>query len=193
MKRYFFLTIIGLFTCSICHATLSVTKTTCNYLSGDAVVEQSLQVGWQLSSDVNNDIQTAYQIEVKERITGKKIYQGEKVLSSESQHITLPTLSENKFGYQWRVRVWDRSENPSAWSDLQTIYVAPQSIDAQWIGAISKSDAKIPTGRWSNADFKKDEFKLLREMSVKDFKNEVWRFESLCWDNFYKHYLVLDE
>ena len=27
--------------------------------------------------------------------------------------------------------------------------------------------------------FKKDEFKLLREMSVKDFKNEVWRFESL--------------
>lgn len=41
--------------------------------------------------------------------------------------------------------------------------------------------------------FKKDEFKLLREMSVEDFKNEVWRFESLCWDNFYKHYLVLDE
>ena len=41
--------------------------------------------------------------------------------------------------------------------------------------------------------FKRDEFVLSREMSVKDFKNEVWRFESLCWENFYNNYLVLDD
>jgi hypothetical protein len=41
--------------------------------------------------------------------------------------------------------------------------------------------------------FRKDEFSLIREMSVEDFKREVWRFESLCWENFYNKYLVLDE
>jgi hypothetical protein len=41
--------------------------------------------------------------------------------------------------------------------------------------------------------FRKDKFSLIREMSVEDFKREVWRFESLCWENFYNKYLVLDE
>lgn len=159
MKRHFFLTIIGVLACGFCHASLSVTKTTCNYQSGDAVVKRTIMVGWQMSSTIHNDVQTAYQIEIKERITGKTIYQGDKVSSPESQHISLPPLTENKFGYQWRVRVWDGNGQPSAWSDPQTIYVAPQAIDAQWIGAISKADAKIPTGRWSNADFRKDVFK----------------------------------
>lgn len=158
MKKYCLL-VIALMICCISHATITVTKTTCNYQAEDAVIEKNIQVGWQLSSDIHNDIQTAYQIEVKERITGKMIFESNKVMSSESQHIALPSLTENKFGYQWRVRVWDRSGNPSAWSAPQSIYVAPATIDAQWIGAISKADAKIPTGRWSNADFKKDVFK----------------------------------
>ena len=41
--------------------------------------------------------------------------------------------------------------------------------------------------------FKKDEFKLIREMSVEDFKHEAMRFEIVCCDSFYNHYLVLDE
>lgn len=146
MKKYCLL-VIALTICCISHATITVTKTTCNYQAEDAVIERNIQVGWQLSSDIQNDIQTAYQIEVKERITGKMIFESNKVMSSESQHIALPSLTENKFGYQWRVRVWDRSGNPSAWSAPQSIYVAPTTIDAQWIGAISKTDAKIPTGR----------------------------------------------
>ena len=40
--------------------------------------------------------------------------------------------------------------------------------------------------------FKKDEFKFAREISVAEFNQEVWRFESLTWENFYKHYLVLE-
>ena len=41
--------------------------------------------------------------------------------------------------------------------------------------------------------FRKDEFKLIREMSVEEFKYEVRRFETVCCDSFYNHYLVLDD
>ena len=37
---------------------------------------------------------------------------------------------------------------------------AAQIENARWIGAISKKEAKIPTGRWSNAVFKQDTFKI---------------------------------
>ena len=36
--------------------------------------------------------------------------------------------------------------------------LSAQIENARWIGAISKQKAKIPTGRWSNAVFKKDSF-----------------------------------
>jgi hypothetical protein len=38
--------------------------------------------------------------------------------------------------------------------------IAAQIENARWIGAISKQEAKIPTGRWSNAVFKQDTFKI---------------------------------
>lgn len=38
--------------------------------------------------------------------------------------------------------------------------LSAQIENARWIGAISKQQAKIPTGRWSNAVFKQDTFKL---------------------------------
>ena len=41
--------------------------------------------------------------------------------------------------------------------------------------------------------FRKDEFVLSREMSVEEFKHEVRRFETVCCDSFYNHYLVLDD
>ena len=38
--------------------------------------------------------------------------------------------------------------------------LSAQIEKARWIGAISKLEAKIPTGRWSNTVFKQDSFKL---------------------------------
>ena len=40
------------------------------------------------------------------------------------------------------------------------INLSAQIENARWIGAISKQEAKIPTGRWSNTVFKKDSFKM---------------------------------
>lgn len=140
-------------------AKLTVTKLTCNYQPGLAVTEGDIRMGWQMTSDTNGDRQTAYRISIRENVTGKKIYDSGKRTSGESQLVTLPRLKHNSHGYYWQVRVWDAKGKPSEWSARQYLRVVPERIDAEWIGAITRKDAKIPAGRWANAVFKKDSFK----------------------------------
>ncbi len=129
--------------------------------------------GWQMESDLNGDYQKAYQIEVRENGTNKPIFTSKRIKSSQSQLINLSQgdlssplwrnqnelLFENSHGYQWRVKVWNSKNKPSEWSDWQLFYIAPKNIDATWVGAISKKDAKIPDGKWSNTTFKQQDFK----------------------------------
>lgn len=140
-------------------AKLTVTKLTCNYQPGLAVTEGDIRMSWQMTSDTNGDRQTAYRISIRENVTGKKIYDSGKRISDESQLVTLPRLKHNSHGYYWQVRVWDAKGKPSEWSARQYLRVVPERIDAEWIGAITRKDAKIPAGRWANAVFKKDSFK----------------------------------
>lgn len=184
-------------------AKITITKNTCNYQDGLAVCTGDIRLGWQMLSDANEDRQTAYQILVTENVTGKKVFNSKKKKSSESQFISIPKLKQNKHGYLWKVRVWDKSGKPSEWSRVQQIRIvapsnspiapsnsanrAPSSspkgegadpkkgysdssykgnpssplggIDGGFIGAITKADAKLPEGRFSNAEFKKDYFK----------------------------------
>lgn len=141
------------------NAKLTVTKLTCNYQSGLAVTEGDLRLGWQMTSDTNGDKQTAYQITVFENVTNKKVYNSGKVKSDQSQLIALPRLTPNAHGYYWQVRVWDAKGKASDISSRQYIRVVPASLGGKWIGAITKKDAGLPEGRFSNSVFKKDEFK----------------------------------
>lgn len=150
-----FLTAVALQT----SAKLTVTKLTCNYQSGLAVTEGSVRLGWQMTSDVNGDRQTAYQITVCENVTNKRVYSSGKVKSDRSQLIDVPALKPNAHGYYWQVCVWDAKGKKSDISQRQTIRVVPASLGGKWIGAISKKDAKLPEGRYANAVFKKEEFK----------------------------------
>ncbi len=147
-------------------AKISITHTTCNYQQHLAVSKGDVRLGWQMSSDVNGDKQTAYQILVTENVTGKKIYNSGKCKSHESQQVQIPVLNPNRHGYQWKVRVWDMKGKPSSWSKPQALRVvystndlSGNGISPQWIGAITKKDARLPEGRFSNAEFKKDYFK----------------------------------
>lgn len=140
-------------------AKLSVTRQTCNYQQGLAVSKGGAKLGWRLESDTNGDRQTAYEILITENITGKKIYASGKKKTAKSQFVDVPALKENRHGYVWKVRVWDSKGKPSAWSEGQVIRIAPAAMGAQWIGAITRKDAKLPEGRFSNAEFKKDYFK----------------------------------
>lgn len=153
------LTIILLLVSCAAGAKLTVTRLTCNYQDGMAITCGSMRVGWRMTADSNGERQSAYRIRVSENVTGKTVYDTGKITSAESQLVELKPLRHNRYGYYWQVMVWNEKGKASKWSERQYVRVAPRSIDAQWIGAITRADAKLPNGRWSNAVFKKDSFK----------------------------------
>ena len=159
MKKTIFLIATFLFVILSVSAKLTITRTTCNYQQGLAISKGDIRVGWQLSSDIQGERQTAYEIRVFENITNKKIFSSGKIKSDKSQLISLPSLPANTHGYCWDVRVWNMKGEKSAFSKRQIIRIVPQTIDARWVGAITKKDAKLPEGRYSNGVFKKKEFK----------------------------------
>lgn len=153
------LTIILLLVSCAAGAKLTVTRLTCNYQDGMAITCGSMRVGWRMTADSNGERQSAYRIRVSENVTGKTVYDTGKITSAESQLVELQPLRHNRYGYYWQVMVWNEKGKASKWSERQYVRVVPRSIDAQWIGAITRADAKLPKGRWSNAVFKKDSFK----------------------------------
>lgn len=157
-KRPLLLAIAAVFSLSM-SAKLTVTRLTCNYQSGLAITEGAVNVGWQMVSDTNGDCQTARQIVVRERSTNRKVLDTGKVSDAESQHVSLPRLDYQPAGYVWQVRVWDKNGQPSPWSESQVVQVVPSEVGVSWVGAITDKDAKLPRGRWSNGEFKKQEFK----------------------------------
>lgn len=170
MKLRTYLTAIVAFAAVSVSAKLTVTRLTCNY-QGDpaapesgyindmAVTEGDIRLGWQMTATANGESQSAYEITIRENVTDKTVYASGKVKSSQSQLVSAPALKPNRHGYYWQVRVWNDKDEASELSGKQEIRVVPDKIDAEWIGAITKKDAKIPEGRFSNAVFKKDSFK----------------------------------
>lgn len=170
MKLRTYLTAIVAFAAVSVSAKLTVTRLTCNY-QGDpaapesgyindmAVTEGDIRLGWQMTATANGESQSAYEITIRENVTDKTVYASGKVKSSQSQLVSAPALKPNRHGYYWQVRVWNDKDEASDLSGKQEIRVVPDKIDAEWIGAITKKDAKIPEGRFSNAVFKKDSFK----------------------------------
>lgn len=118
-----------------------------------ALAEKTPRFGWQIMSDKNNLIQSAYAIEVFETTNGKdRIYwKSGKVCSSESQLIpysgTNPLIAGKK--YNWRVKTWDNKNKSSKWSKITNFRMAPDDdfLNANWIGSISRKDANLPSGR----------------------------------------------
>lgn len=118
-----------------------------------ALAEKTPRFGWQIMSDKNNVMQSAYAIEVFETTNGKdRIYwKSGKVCSSESQLIpysgTNPLIAGKK--YNWRVKTWDNKNKSSKWSKITSFRMAPDDdfLNANWIGSISRKDANLPSGR----------------------------------------------
>lgn len=157
---------------SLCaDAKLTVTRLTCNYhgvpvtaddggsIDQTAITTGGIRLGWQMTADANGERQSAYEITICENVTNKKVYTTGKVKSSQSQLVNVPALKPNTHGYYWQVRVWNEKGEASDLSKKQEIRVVPEKIDAEWIGAITRKDAKLPYGRFPNSVFKKNSFK----------------------------------
>lgn len=157
---------------SLCaDAKLTVTRLTCNYqgvpvtaddggsIDQTAITTGGIRLGWQMTGDTNGERQSAYEITICENVTNKKVYTTGKVKSSQSQLVNVPALKPNTHGYYWQVRVWNEKGEASDLSKKQKIRIVPEKIDAEWIGAITRKDAKLPYGRFPNSVFKKDSFK----------------------------------
>ena len=139
---------------------ITVIKLTSELKDGFVVTEVSPRLGWQMTSPENGTFQTAYEIEVKDVLTGHVVWHTGKVLSSQSQFV--PTSLE-KGHYIWKVRVWDESDTPSAWSGNSEFIITDTDKafrESCWVGAITKADARLPEGRiYTGAELKKQEVK----------------------------------
>ena len=128
-------------------ARIEVTKLLTNYTDGLAVTDATPQMGWQMTSDTDNDRQTAYRIRVFDAASGKKVADTGKVKCQQSQHIKVP-VGEGM--YEWQVMVWDKTGKASQWSRRARYVVQTSQTafgNAQWVGAITRKDARTPEGR----------------------------------------------
>ena len=166
LKRYIFFLL-----CLPCLAqakNITVSHLTCEMQEGLVLVEAYPRLGWTMESPENGTRQTAYEIEIRETCTGRMVWNTGKVQSSQSQLI--PThgakfLRFSFYNYIWRVRVWDETDAPSEWSREAKFRLVPQGFSsAEWIGAITRKDARLPEGRkFHGGELKKPEVKAAWE------------------------------
>ena len=155
------------FATNIRAAGISVVKLSTDYQDGFVVVEQVPKLSWVLTSNENGTYQTAYEIEIREAVSQKKIWDSGKINSSQSHLVDIAAsklLNDNTGKtYQWRVKVWDEQGTPSAWSDYVRFLFAPEALTGkQWIGAITRAQAHLPEGRnFHGTELKKPEVKAL--------------------------------
>lgn len=99
---------------------------------------------WKMKSDEQNQEQTAYQILIatsENSLTEQNadVWNSGKIKTEQSQYVSYqgkPLQSNQK--YFWKVKVWDKQNRPSAWSETNyfvTGILNPDDWKAQWIGA----------------------------------------------------------
>ncbi len=124
---------------------IAVNSLTCEYkIDPLGISTQNPRLGWQLTSELRGQSQSAYRLVVAddpELLKSDKgnIWDSKKVISDNSILINYsgsPLISGNK--YYWKVKVWNRDGDESAWSktaEWQMGLLTPADWKgAQWIG-----------------------------------------------------------
>lgn len=159
LKKYIVLAMCLLSVC-VQAKDIVVIRTTAEQKEGLVVTAVSPRLGWVMTSPENGTRQTAYEIEVKDVLTGKMMWQTGKIRTEKSQLI--PTALSHGY-YRWQVRVWDETDAVSAWSASSEFIVTDAGTsfgESQWIGAVTRKDARLPQGRiYTGAELKKSEVK----------------------------------
>lgn len=151
---------------------IDVTHTSCELMAEPLALDtRSPRFGWQLAGEAGT-MQSAYAIEVYTWKNGRKhlVWDSGKVSSSQSQLVTYQ--GENLVPadrYFWRVKVWDGKNVPSAWSREAEFRLAPEKLEAHWIGAITNEDSHFPKGR------------IYEGARLRDAKAQWDAVDSLAW------------
>jgi len=92
---------------------------------------------WQLASEKRNVMQSAYEINVSNAADGKQVvWNSGKISSDQSMYVAYngPVLQSGK-KYFWKVRAWDNTAKPSAWSETASwqMTLSPSDWKAKWI------------------------------------------------------------
>ena len=114
---------------------------------------------WYVNDTSRGAIQTAYHILVASdpKLLRKDIgdvWDSDKITSSQSAHIVYQGLPlESREIYFWKVRTWDKNDNPSDWSETASWEMALLSKDdwkAKWVGMdiIAEESALEKYGKW---------------------------------------------
>jgi alpha-L-rhamnosidase len=110
-------------------------------VSPRGIVVPDPEFTWELVSGVEGQRQTACEIEVVEAtVDGKRraVWHSQKMellIGDEVLYRGEPLSSRGL--YRWRVRVWDKDDQPTDWSDWTSFemgVLAPDEISALWIG-----------------------------------------------------------
>ncbi len=130
---------------------LKIVRTTCEFQESPIALHTiTPRFGWEMSSDKNNSMQTAYEIEVSGQDKHDLFWASGRINSAESQLVRYngKALKQGQ-SYRWRVRVWDEQGKRSGWSKYANFRMAPgtEMMRAKWIGAIRTEDARIPAGK----------------------------------------------
>ncbi len=125
--------------------TLVIQGLSCEYLENPMGIEtEAPRFGWILSSEVNGETQTAYQIIVSdsenEVASGQgKLWDSGKISSNKSHNINYAgKVFEAGKRYWWRVKVWNAGGQEQEWSELAWfetgLFSEADWLHAKWIG-----------------------------------------------------------
>ncbi|MBN1124122.1 MAG: family 78 glycoside hydrolase catalytic domain [Sedimentisphaerales bacterium] len=98
-----------------------------HYPEQTVITDPQPEFGWVVNSDQSDDVQSAYQIQVATcssllEDNQPDAWNSDKVVSSRSINVEYAgkPLMSNK-PYFWRVRTWDKEDQPSHWSKIQQL------------------------------------------------------------------------
>lgn len=141
---------------------------------------EKLYFSWQINSDKENDLQTAYEIRVAESAKNltkksKQLWASGKVQSGQSVNVEYggSALKSMQRAY-WQVRIWNSNDKASKWSEpvfWEMGILEPESWAASWITMSSeKSTDFSPPVHYYRNEFlvdKKYQCRAKSEMTVK--------------------------
>lgn len=123
------------------HGQLVVSRSVCeNRINPYGVDVGTIHFGWELTATENDQFQTAYQIEIASSSSGlakgnHDVWDSSVITSAQSVFVPYKGRKlQPGQTYFWRVRVWDKHNQASAWSTTQKFTTGLFSL-ADWAGA----------------------------------------------------------